>query len=104
MAGLPCEDFRDRDAFVLGLVRQHRSCDHVADGVDALHIGGEMTVGLHPAAGIEFNAGLFQPEPIGVGDATDTDHHHIGVDGVGGTAGCRLDLRLQHFFPKRRWR
>ena len=42
VAGLAGEDFGDRDALVLGLVRQHRPGDHVADGVDAGHIGGVM--------------------------------------------------------------
>ena len=36
--GLPGEDLGDRDALVLGLVRQHRPVDHVADGVDARHV------------------------------------------------------------------
>ena len=39
MAGLAGEDFGDRDAFVLGLVRQHRAGDDVADGIDAGDIG-----------------------------------------------------------------
>ena len=50
VAGLAGEDFGDRDALVLGLVRQHRAGDHVADGVDAGHVGGEMRVDDDAAA------------------------------------------------------
>ena len=58
MAGLAREDFGGRNAFILGLVRQHRAFDRVADGIDALHIGGEMAVGLHPPARVEFDVVL----------------------------------------------
>jgi hypothetical protein len=37
MPRLPGENLGHGDALVLGLVRQHRPVDHVADGVDAGH-------------------------------------------------------------------
>ena len=39
MAGLAGDDLGHRDALVLGLVREHRPGDHVADRIDARHIG-----------------------------------------------------------------
>ena len=39
VAGLAGQDLGRRHALVLGLVRQHRAGDHVADGVDAGHVG-----------------------------------------------------------------
>ena len=85
----------DRDAFVLALVRQHRPADHIADGVDALHIGLEMIVDHDAAALVERDARFLQPETFGVGHAADRDQHHIGVERLGLAALRRLDLHLQ---------
>src|SRR6202035_6023692 len=35
VSSLAGENFGDRDAFLLGLVRQHRAGDDIADGIDA---------------------------------------------------------------------
>ncbi len=56
MPGLAGDNFRDRDTLVLGLVREHRARDHVADGVDALHIGRKMRVDLDAAVIIQRDA------------------------------------------------
>ena len=53
VAGLAGDDLGDGDAFVLGLVRQHRAGDHVADGVDAGDVGREMRVDDDAAAVVE---------------------------------------------------
>ena len=58
--GLPDQDFGDRDAFVLGLVRQHRPGDDVADRPDAGDIGGIMLVHHDAAARVERNTKLLQ--------------------------------------------
>ncbi len=92
MAGLAGDDFRARDAFVLGLVRQHRPRDDVADRIDALHAGREMRVDLDAAAIVERDAGFLQAEAIGVGHAADADQHHIGFQRLRRAARGRLDL------------
>ena len=102
MAGLAGDDLGDRDAFVLGLVRQHRPGDHVADGVDAGHVGREMRVDDDAAALSLVDAGLFEPEALGVGHAADRDQHDVGLDRLGRAAGGRLDRRLQRLAATRR--
>ncbi len=80
MAGLAGEDFGDRDAFVLGLVRQHRAGDDVADGVDAGDVGLEMVIDDDAAALVLLDAERFEAEAFGVGHAADRDQHDIGLD------------------------
>src|SRR5580693_10710135 len=50
MAGLAGENFGNRDAFFLGLMRQHRAGNGVADGIDAGNVGAEVRVNDDPAA------------------------------------------------------
>src|SRR6516162_1517240 len=90
---LTCDNFGNGHTFVLGLVRQHRSRHHVANGVDALHVGGEVRVDLYTTAIIDANAGLLQAETFGVGHAADADQHDVGFQRLLGAAGSRLDLR-----------
>ena len=60
MACLAGNDLGHRHALVLGLVRQHRPGDHVADGIDPSDIGPQMPVGLDAAAIIQLNTRLSQ--------------------------------------------
>src|SRR2546430_3177172 len=60
----PGENLRHRHAFVLGLVRKHRPGDHVADGVNAGHVGLVVRVHDHPAAIVGFHADLGQPQSL----------------------------------------
>ena len=46
MPRLAGQHFGQRHAFILGLVRQHRAADDIADGIDAGHIGFEMLADL----------------------------------------------------------
>src|SRR5882672_985556 len=62
MTGLAREYFRNRDAFILGLVRQHRTGNDIADCVNALHAGRKMRIDLHPAPIVERDASFLQPE------------------------------------------
>ena len=62
MPGLAGDDLGHRDAFVLGLVRQHRPPHRVADGVDALHSCREVIIDLDPAAVVQLDAGFLEPE------------------------------------------
>jgi hypothetical protein len=71
VAGAPGEDLGDRHPFILGLVRQHRPGNHVADGVDAGDVGGEMRVRENAAFVVLLHAGVLQAEPLRVGHAPD---------------------------------
>ena len=95
MAGLAGDDLGDRDALVLGLVRQHRPGDHVADGVDAFDAGGEVRVDDDAAALVLLHAGLVEAEAFGVGHAADGDEHDVGLDRLRGAACGRLDRGLE---------
>ena len=95
VARLTGNDLGDGDAFVLGLVGEHRPGDHVADRVDAGDIGLEMSVDGDAAALVERDARLLQPEPLGVGTAADRDQDDVGLDHLGGAAGGRLDRDLE---------
>ena len=79
VAMLAGENFGHRDAFVLGLMRQHGAAHHIADGVNAGHIGGEMVVDDHLAALHRHAEGL-QAEAFGEGAPADGDQHDIGVE------------------------
>ena len=94
VTGLAGDDLGDRDALVLGLVREHRPGDHVADRVDAGDVGGEMRVG-DDAAALHRDAELGEAEALGVGHAADRDEHDVGLDRLGRAARGRLDARLQ---------
>ena len=91
MAGLARDDFGAGHAFVLGLVREHRTRHHVADRIDALHAGDEMRVDLDATAVIERDAGLLQAEAFGVGHAPDTNENDIGFNRLGRAASGRLN-------------
>src|SRR4029077_6067678 len=77
--------------FVLGLVRQHRATDRIADGVDTRNIGGIVRVGLHPAAFVQFDAGA---DALGVGAATDRQQDDVGLQFLRGAA-------LRRFYAQR---
>lgn len=89
------DDLRNGHAFILGLVREHRARDDVADGINALEAGGEMRIDLHTTTGIERDAGFLQTQAIGVRHAADADEHDVGFDGLGRTARSRFDFRKQ---------
>jgi len=92
MASLAGQNFSNRDAFILGLVRQHRAGNDVADRIDALQARGEMRVDLHAAAIVERDTGLLQAKTLGVGDAADADQHDVSLDLFCSATGRRLNL------------
>ena len=55
-----------------------------------------MLIDLHASVIVERDPGLFEAEPLGIGDAADCDQHDIGLQGFGLAARGRLDLRRQH--------
>src|SRR5262245_1662306 len=95
VTGKAAEDFRHRDAFVLGLVRQHRPGDHVADRIDAGHVGGISGIDDHAPAIVQPYSDLAQPQPFRIGHASDRHEHHVGVDRCCRAARGRLHARLQ---------
>src|SRR5436190_7207446 len=80
VAGLPGDHFDAGDAFFLGLVRQHRARDHVADRVDALDVSAEVLVHFHAAAIVERDAEFFSKNAFGKGTAADGDEHFVGFE------------------------
>ena len=79
MSGLPHQQFRERDALLLGLVREHRSGDHVADRIDARNVGRVMRVHLHATALVQRHARRLQTNPIIERPPADRDQHHLGL-------------------------
>src|SRR5205085_10632962 len=55
MPSLACDDFHTCDPFVFGLMRQHRPCDDIADGINAFDIPAEMLVHFNALLLITFN-------------------------------------------------
>ena len=96
------EDFGNRDALVLRLVRQHRPGDDVADGVDCRpRSSGNARRRARASAVVERDAGLRQSEPVGVGHAADGDEHDVGFERLGLAAFGRLDACSVHAVPSR---
>ena len=80
VARLPGDDLGHGDAFVLGLVGQHRPLDHVADGVEALDVGGIVAVDRDLAALGHGHAERVEAEALGVGFAAGGDEDDVGVE------------------------
>ena len=74
------DDLGDDLGLVRRLVRQHRLAGHVADGVDAGHVGAQLAIGRHEAA-LDLHAQLLEPQALGVRAAADGDQHLVGLDG-----------------------
>jgi len=64
VAGFARNDFCSCNPFILGFVRQHRSGDHVADGVNAFHVCAEMFVHFNSLFFIEFDADFFGAQTV----------------------------------------
>ncbi|KUP94357.1 hypothetical protein TRIHO_06760 [Tritonibacter horizontis] len=71
----------DGHAFVFGLMGQHRPLDDVADGVDALDVGGPVAVGGDLAAFGHLDPQRIKAEALRIGFAPGGNQHHIGVEG-----------------------
>ena len=90
-AGQAGDILGDRDALVLGLVREHRAGDDVADRPDAGDLGREVVIGLDLAALVGREADLVEAEAVGVRPAADRHQHAIGLDRLGVAARGGLD-------------
>ena len=96
MAGLTGENFGHRDAFLFGLVRQHRPGDNVADRVDAGDTAAVMRIDHDAAAIVLLHADAFEIEARCIGHAADGDKDDVRferfrVDAARG----RLDFHFQ---------
>jgi hypothetical protein len=63
MAALPRQHLGQDNAFVLGLVREHRPGDDIADGVNTLDVRFKKFVGFDAFALIQLHAGFSSPRP-----------------------------------------
>ena len=81
MAGLSGDHLGHRHALVLGLMRQHRAVDDVADGVDVVDAAAEVIVGDHPTRFIEGDAHVLKAETLGQGTSADREQHDVGIQG-----------------------
>src|SRR5690606_14669744 len=73
--------FHTRDAFLLGLVRQHGAANDVTQRIDAIHVGPETFVDLHEATLVLLDAQLLQPQSIRVRHAAYRHQHAVAGDG-----------------------
>ena len=92
------------DPFLLGLVREHRAGDDVADRVDAFDVGAEMFVHLDPLLFVELDADFLRADSFGERSAADRDQHFVGFEfqffaafGRGGDRAAVLDLHRADF-------
>ena len=90
-AGLPRDELGGRNALVLGLVREHRAGDDIADRVNAFDARLKIVADFDLVARIERNTRPFESKPFGVGTTPDRDEHAIGLDRFGSAAGRRFD-------------
>src|SRR5262249_20339774 len=97
VARLADENLGDRDAFILGLVRQHRSGNHIADRPDARHAGGVVVIDRYAAAFVDLYTDFLESEAFGVWHAPDGDKHNVSLDRFRRATFGRFDLRLQAF-------
>ena len=87
------DDFGDGNAFVLGLMRQHRPAHDIADGVDARHVGSEMLVD-DDAATLRRDAGSLKSQPRDERTPANRDEDNVRVADDLVAAVCRSDRDL----------
>src|SRR5690242_18482910 len=95
MPRLPDQDFRKRDTFVFGLVRQHWPGNDVTDCPDSGHSGRIVMIDDDAAALVQFGADFLEAKPFGVRLAPNRHEHNVSLDGFGSAAFGGLDGRPQ---------
>ena len=78
---LPGQSLGHGDPFLLGLVRQHRPADRIADRVDAWDVGGKAVIDHDPALAVACDADCVEPQPLGVGSPADRHQRRVGRQG-----------------------
>ena len=93
-AGQPRDIFSAGDAFILGLVREHRAGNDIADRPDAVDGGAEIMIGLDLTALVRGQPRLVEREAVGVRTAADRNEDDIGFERFG--VASRGGLERQH--------
>src|SRR5437016_13470099 len=84
---MPCSNsFDASDRFFLGLVREHRASNHIADGVDAFHTGRKIPVDWNISLLVQFNPDGVQTEVFRIRHASDGHEHAIASNWFGAFA------------------
>jgi hypothetical protein len=95
VTGLPDQNFGNRNAFVLRLVRQHRPRNDVSDRPDTGDVCCIVMIDNHTSALVKLHADLAEAEALGVRHSSDRDQNDVGFDRFCRPAFRRLDCRLQ---------
>ena len=64
VTGFARDDFHARDPFVFGFVRQHRTGNHIADGINAFDVRAEMFVHFDALLFVELDTDFFRAESV----------------------------------------
>ena len=89
MASFPGDHLDARNAFFLGLVREHRSGNDVPDRVNAVDVCFEMRVDFDAFPIVELDSDLVGTDTFREGVSTDGDEHLVGVERQLFVALCR---------------
>ena len=65
MARFACDDLDAGDPFIFRFMGEHRTGNHIADGVDAFDICAEMFIDFDALPVIKLNANLFRAQTFG---------------------------------------
>ena len=94
VAALAGDLLDDGDALLLRLVREHRATHHVANRIDARHVGGKVVVDLHLAASVDLDAHVVKPQALGHGRAASGDEDDVRLQRLRLAAVLGVDLEL----------
>jgi hypothetical protein len=78
VAGFSGNDLNAGNAFIFGLVREHRAGNDVANGVDSFDIRPKMLVDLDPFSLIKFDPNFFCAETLAKRLAPNRHQHLVG--------------------------
>ena len=78
VAGFSGNDLNAGNAFIFGLVREHRAGNDVANGVDSFDIRPKMLVDLDPFSLIKFDPNFFCAETLAERLAPNRHQHLVG--------------------------
>ena len=85
--GQPRDILGNGNAFVFGLVREHRARNDIADRPYAGDGGREVMINLDLAALVNGEAGAIEREALGVRATADRHEDRIGLERFGGATG-----------------
>ena len=82
--------FGHRDALLLGLVREHRSSDDIADRPHPGQVGSAVAVNNDRTALVKRQTDRLRVEPLGVGDAADRHNQLVHLQRAGFALGAGI--------------